>query len=72
MKRTYDLSIDIIMIFPFLQDLFLKVRFTRIEKDVWLFDVHKFIFCVMLFCVTFHNLKICLIKIYVFIKNLLT
>jgi len=44
MKRTNDLSIDIIMIFFLIQDLFLKVGFTRNEKDVWFFDVHKFIF----------------------------
>jgi hypothetical protein len=69
MKRTYDLSIDIIMIFSLLQGPFLKVGFTRNEKDVSLFDVHQFIFCVMIFYVTFCNLKICLIKIYIFIEN---
>jgi hypothetical protein len=70
MKRTYDLSIDIIMnFFPSSSGPFLKVRFTRNEKDVSLFDVHQFTFCVMIFYVTFRNLKICLIKIYIFIEN---
>jgi hypothetical protein len=72
MKGTNDLSIDIIIICFVIQDLFLKVGFTRNEKDAWLFDVHKFVFCVMIFYITFRNLKICLIEIYIFIKNCLT